>query len=81
MLFLFFCTLDCLPPDLRSHHWGREAISKEFSALACHGFVSSCSEEMRGVVFWDSLITAFMMRQKEIDQDFLSRLVELAKDT
>ena len=79
--FLLFCTLNCIPRELRSHKWDRGLIAAEFSGLVRAELIRGSSDEMRESWYWDKLITSFLREPKECEIQLQERLFEQARSS
>lgn len=74
LAFTLFCTLECLPENLREQKWDRARIAEEFASLAQEGYLCAVAPARRIPEFWSHTIDGFMSGEIEVDYDFRARL-------
>jgi hypothetical protein len=76
MLWLF-CTLDMLPPELRTHRLGRQELANVFETLAQDGLIVGCpsgsSTSVDGLPVWGTLVDDFLAKRIALDTSFPTR--------
>lgn len=72
-----FCTLDVLPPDLRSPPLGRSELAETFSQLTREGLVNTSDCNISSPAYWNALIDQLLTNKIALDHDFRARLPSL----
>ena len=81
LCLLLYCTLDPLPPSIRSNRIGRHELAKTFSRLAAAGEITGCKSlsaadleplhcNPSDVKFWNQLIDDLLHKKVILDIDF-----------
>jgi len=76
LIFALFCSVGCLPDDLRRLVWDRAALASEFADLVREGIVLKASREHEDANYWDTTITQLLIDKTKVDFEFWKRLYE-----